>query len=85
MDTRFNDAEYLAAKFVVWQATQNARTPGSLNFLSLGIATTLHGDEDFEYRVTCDTTDETESPSVEWRKIGGRWKAAKCDGSDGAE
>ena len=84
-DTRFNDAEYLAAKFVVWQAGENASPARSLNFSSLGIATSLHGDEEFEYRVTCDTTDETETPGVEWRAVGGKWHKALCDGTDGAK
>jgi hypothetical protein len=83
LDTRFNDAEYLAAKFVVWQAGENAKAPGSLDFRSLGIAVGPHGDEEFFYRVTCDTTDETETPGVEWQEVGGRWRVAKCDGSDG--
>jgi hypothetical protein len=60
-DTRFNDPSYLAAKFVVWQAGENARMmvyglPGAmvkpLNFLSVGIMNQDAGDAQYVYDVT---------------------------------
>lgn len=58
-DTRFNDASYLAAKFVVWQAAEyaNWRTskPGEvkpLNFLSVGVVMRDAGDGEYVYEVT---------------------------------
>jgi len=38
-DSRLNDANYLAAKFVVWAAVQNVRSSNPLDFLSVGIVT----------------------------------------------
>lgn len=77
-DTRFSDASYLAAKFVVWQAGENAtmqaydfRTgqPGEvrpLDFLSVGIMSEDASDGDFVYEVT-----ETGNgrPTVTHRKV----------------
>lgn len=63
-NTRFNDATYLAAKFVVWQAGENARAyafnyvlgrPAEvkpLNFLGVGIMLQDAGDASFIYEVT---------------------------------
>jgi hypothetical protein len=58
-DNRFHDAEYLAAKFVVWQAKQNAEYGNGhyLDFISLGIAKEDHGDIDYRYRVICNSVD----------------------------
>ncbi|MEE8615537.1 MAG: hypothetical protein V3T11_10045 [Roseateles sp.] len=53
-DTRFGDASYLAAKFVVWQADQNAGDSDKpLDFISLGIITSDPGDIEFVYTVDC--------------------------------
>lgn len=86
-DTRFGDAEYLAAKFVVWQAAKNARGGNPLDFISLGVASSLHGDEVYEYRVLCDTDyrDPDAVPGVQWRRVGGKWRKALCDGTDGED
>ena len=54
-DCRFNDAEYLAARFVVWQAAQNSRNEQPLNFLGLGVCSRDHGDIEYVYEVKCDT------------------------------
>lgn len=63
-DTRFSDASYLAAKFVVWQATENAQIwafdyitgkPGEvkpLNFLGVGVVMQDAGDGEYVYEVT---------------------------------
>jgi hypothetical protein len=85
-DTRFDDPEYLAAKFVVWQAGENAYNPEHpLDFLSIGVASGLHGDEEYEYQVICN--DEiSEIPIVEWRELpDDRWVRAHCDGTDTSE
>jgi hypothetical protein len=59
-DTRFGDPEYLAAKFVVWQAWENAGILASdplqvapLAFLSVGVTTEDAGDGEYVYTVTC--------------------------------
>ena len=52
-DTRFNDPSYLAAKFVVWQAGQNARGGKPLDFISLGITSEDASDGEYVYTVTC--------------------------------
>lgn len=54
-DTRFNDAAYLAAKWVVW----DARNMGSddkkpMSFLSVGIVDADPGDIEYRYTVVCD-------------------------------
>lgn len=69
-DTRFGDPEYLAAKFVVWQSGEWVGSGGPLDFLSVGVANGLHGDEDYEYRVICDTRERT--PTIQYRAIGAR-------------
>lgn len=52
-DTRFGDATYLAAKFVVWQAHQYAGKD-MLDFLSVGVCLKDPGDIEYRYRVNCD-------------------------------
>ena len=59
-DTRFDDAEYLAAKYVAWQAAQNHQgrlachpEGGPLDFLSVGICLEDHGDIEYRYSVIC--------------------------------
>ena len=54
-DTRFGDPEYLAAKFVVWQAKQYSRDSHFLDFLSVGISMELHGDIEYLYHVHCNS------------------------------
>jgi hypothetical protein len=60
-DTRFDDAEYLAAKFVVWQAKRYMKFATGkkhyLNFISLGIANKDHGDIEYRYKVICNSVD----------------------------
>lgn len=74
-DHRYDDPEYLAAKFVVWQANINAHAslsvhdggePRMLDFLSVGVADGPHGDEAYFYRVLCSTDDEQGRPIVEY-------------------
>lgn len=73
-DTRFNDPEYLAAKFVVWQALRYATPDAPLDFLGLGVAYSRHGDLSYEYRVVCSGVNP---PSIQWRKAPrGAWKNA---------
>ena len=51
-DTRFNNPSYLAAKFVVWQAGENA-IARPLDFLGVGVVATDPGDIEYRYIVTC--------------------------------
>jgi hypothetical protein len=62
-DTRFDDAEYLAAKFLVWKAGRYARNGQPLNFLSLGISDAKdHGDICYRYHIVC--KDQEADPAV---------------------
>lgn len=59
---RFNDASYLAAKWVVWDAAQMAKYSVEkkgdpiqpLNFISVGIVDQDPGDIEYRYTVVCD-------------------------------
>lgn len=73
-DTRFDDACYLAAKFVVWQAEQNEghyagpqgkESGGRLDFLGVGICMEDPGDIEYRYKVACDTGN---IPTIEYEK-----------------
>lgn len=59
-DTRFTDPSYLAAKWVVWDAsrhTEYANGPKHpLNFLGVGVVQEDPGDIEFRYTVICDGT-----------------------------
>lgn len=65
--TRFDDASYFAAKFVVWQAGQNARG-GSLAFGSLGIVSQDAGDGEYIYTVDCGKLDHNGFPTVTYKE-----------------
>jgi len=67
-DTRFNDASYLAAKWVVWDAGRMAKyqsydcktdeylpVTNPLNFLSVGIMMEDPGDIEYSYDVICNS------------------------------
>ena len=66
-DNRFNDASYLAAKWVVHDARQMSQDPVThpLDFLSVGIMMEDPGDIEFIYDVVC-TGDEM--PKITHRK-----------------
>lgn len=70
-DTRFDDAEYLAAKFVVWQAGRSTSRFAArpLAFLSLGICLRDHGDIEYVYRIV-ESADRDTQPVVEWAEPG---------------
>ena len=72
-DNRFNCAEYLAVKFIVFNVAEIQRphremgkTPGPLDFLSLGVTNQDHGDIEFVYTVECDKLDAEGRPTVTW-------------------
>lgn len=55
-DTRFGDASYLAAKWIVWDADQirqGLERTNPLDFLSVGITMQDPGDIDYRYLVNC--------------------------------
>ncbi len=66
-DTRFNDPEYLAAKFVVWQANElrNTRSDSFLEFLGVGVCREDPGDIEYRYKVVC----EGKTPSIEYEEV----------------
>jgi len=69
-DHRYGDPSYLAAKFVVWQARENASDPEKpLDFISLGVIKTNPGDIEYEYFVFLE--DGHKRPSVRIRDIHG--------------
>lgn len=74
-DNRFNDAAYLAAKWVVWDAHrmsllgygENQRAEGKphrLKFLSVGIMDKDPEDIEYRYKVVCDGT-----PTITYKKV----------------
>ena len=50
-DTRFNDPAYLAAKFVVWQASEFTKDKPNLDFTGIGIISDDQYDIDYRYHV----------------------------------
>ena len=78
-DTRYGDASYLAAKFVVWQAGENARGRAfdyatgrqgeakPLNFLSVGIQAQDPNDIEYVYKVQ--EASGPGRPQVTWHKV----------------
>ena len=53
-DTRFNDAPYLAARFVVFLANEYRREgAGQMDFLSVGITDGTNQGEEYTYTVKC--------------------------------
>lgn len=75
-DTRFDDDEYLAAKFVVWQAleytlnekdwrTGKPAPKNALDFLGIGVGLRYHGDLEYIYRVDCNQHDARGWPKIE--------------------
>jgi hypothetical protein len=72
-DTRFHDAEYLAAKYIVWYATEYLKDEENpkhaLNFSGIGVCLEDHGDIEYTYLVDCDHHDpETGFPTVDYKK-----------------
>lgn len=66
-DTRFNDATYLAAKFVVWQAgvyTDGYHEP--LDFLSIGVVQDDPGDIEYRYHVR---PNSGHRPTVDYEEV----------------
>jgi hypothetical protein len=68
-DTRFCDPAYLAAKYVVWQAGQNAPDKDKpLDFLSVGVVSGRWADYAYAYDVNCATMDADGNPAVTWNE-----------------
>lgn len=71
-DNRFSDAEYLAAKYLVWQASEYNHGSNPLDFLSVSPCIEDHGDIEYLYKVVCENR---ERPKIfvhlkgEWREI----------------
>lgn len=74
-DTRFADSEYLAARFVVWQAleytvketnylTGKPEPKNPLDFIGLGVGRGYHEDLEFVYRVDCNNLDARGWPEI---------------------
>ena len=69
-DTRFYDAEYLAAKYIVWYAVSGCtdENPNPLNFGGIGPCIDDHGDIEYIYLVDCDHHDKDGFPVVDYKK-----------------
>lgn len=71
-DTRFGDPSYLAAKWVVWDASRH-HLPNALHlcdFLSVGIVTKDPPDIEYRYLVVCNEGyGEVERPTVVCQKL----------------
>ena len=73
-DTRFNDPPHLAAKYVVWQAHENARRydgekyvpTAMLDFSSVGVCTGDPEDIDYRYHIWCGSSSP---PEVTWEWV----------------
>lgn len=79
-DTRFSDACFLAARFVVWQAAEYVRLGVRTNekpnqpkhicdFLSVGIMMQDPGDIEYRYTVDCDNLDAKGMPKITWEAV----------------
>ena len=77
-DTWFDDPSYLAAKFVVWQASLYAQklddkfqyVPAEmLDFTGVGICQENPGDIDYEYFVDCGHMDAKGRPTVTHKTV----------------
>ena len=67
-DTRFNDPNYLAAKFVVWQAQRYTTDEHPLDFLGIGIMLEDAGDIEYRYKVICNSSN-SELPEIITEKV----------------
>lgn len=84
-DNRFSDAEYLAAKFLVWQAHEYAtdykgNEKGRLDFLSVAPCIKDHGDIEYQYKVICSCGrfgDNDARPKVFVTPCSGDWTEIK--------
>lgn len=65
-DTRFSDPGYLAARFIVWQASKYTQPDGPLSFIGLGVMLEDAGDAAYIYRVMCGR--EGGRPKVMYRR-----------------
>ena len=73
-----NDAEYLAAKYIVWKALEQCDddNPNPLKFSGIGPCLEDHGDIEYIYLVDCDKRDpETGFPTVTYKEAG--WRLRK--------
>jgi hypothetical protein len=76
-DTRFNDAEYLAAKYIVWYALEQCtdESPNPLSFSGIGPCIEDHGDIEYIYLVDCDHFDDEGFPLITYKEAG--WRTEK--------
>lgn len=66
-DTRFDDPEYLAARFIVWQALRLAPEDRPLSFLGVGVSNQDLGGVQYNYDINCGAV--TENPTVVPHKV----------------
>ena len=52
-DKRFDDPQYLAAKWVVWDSQKHNRSSNPLDFLSVGIVLKDPSDIEYRYLIDC--------------------------------
>ena len=64
-DTRFNDPSYLAAKFVVWIANNDARKGYHLDFTGVGVVIKDPEDIEYSYFVDCSVAGRPEVTFIE--------------------
>ena len=71
-DTRFDDPEYLAARFIVWYSQiDGADMPYEphLDFTGIGVAADDHDDIEYIYTVQCGRADDDTLPQVTVREV----------------
>jgi len=63
-DNRFKDAEYLAARFLVWNTGDPESPKHYLDFLGIAPCIEDHGDIEYIYEVNCNAHDSDGFPIV---------------------
>jgi hypothetical protein len=71
-----NDAEYLAAKYIVWYALSQCDddNPNPLKFSGIGPCLEDHGDIEYIYTVNCGKPNPDGCPTVTFQEAGWRIK-----------
>jgi hypothetical protein len=69
-----NDAEYLAAKYIVWKALEQCDddNPNPLKFSGIGPCLQDHGDIEYIYTVNCGKMNPDGFPTVTYQEAGWR-------------
>ena len=81
-DTRFNDASYLAAKWVAYKAGEYSDKSGPLNFLGIGILNEDPLDIEYTYDIDCCNHDKKDFPIVKAYSIDYIWDTGNIESKE---